>query len=108
MRQREGEALAARERLRSVEEVRDALTVEVQELGRRNNNLEQLAVEAPKLRKVTKCFIHSLARTDRIGGRPWLRELGLSFRVFDSLKQKVLILFFFHAMPTLKEKKMTF
>ena len=53
MRQREGEALAARERLRSVEEVRDALTVEVQELGRRNNDLEQLAVEAPKLRKVT-------------------------------------------------------
>ena len=52
VKQREGEALAARERLRQAEEVRDALTHEVAQLGHRNNELEVLAVEAPKLRKV--------------------------------------------------------
>ena len=52
VKQREGEALAARERLRQAEEVRDALTHEVAQLGHRNNELEVLAVEAPKLRTV--------------------------------------------------------
>ena len=56
VKQRESEALAARERLRQVEEVRDALTLEVQELGKRNYDLEILAVEAPKLRKVSSSY----------------------------------------------------
>jgi len=51
VKQRESECLAARQRCGQVEAVCDALTSEVQELGRRHGDLEAVALEAPKLKK---------------------------------------------------------
>ena len=54
--QREAEAASAAERLRQVEEVRDALTSEVLELGKRNQDLSKAASKAATMERKASAF----------------------------------------------------